>query len=1128
LLIAALSIGGILAASPPVSTQELFAPDQLHSFTVAGDEVFWKNSCGDDFSTPTSFLKGRSTTGAVGRVLFNPIECGLDRVMSHPIADASRIYWVAADGRLLALPRTAATADTPIEIARTGRPFTRWLDGAAVTQDTDFVYWNDDGTLWRAAKSGRGAMATLLAAVGDSASVNELRLARDGLLAFRRGTAVIFRDTADGSERIMALGATAYAIGGESLYWAGRRGSSYAIFTRDLSGGPITSLHVSLTPSRRVIHMAADGTAVYWYDQHTVRGRIRRLALATGAVEDLTPDIGIGSVGIVTDGAHVYWTDYNTGIFRVPTGTPPVSPPDGDIWITGLEITQGIQTLTGAAGVDNRLPLVGDKPTAVRVYAQSREDSNGPWNTVLARLEVDGAAPRATGPVTLSPEGSNRSALVDSFVIHLRPEETRPGTRSLRVTLFTFEDRDEAEAGNNVRELAVTFGPRLATTTHYLTYGNRDTGAACMGAAGDGVQSALTTAKTSFVRNTYPVATMPFVGLGTGIDLSFDNSDCDALGRAFDWAADMLARWYPEGGQKAAILKPETGLNGWCCSGEGGHLIAQTADDEALDPGTNIAHEMGHAWLGNAHSDDPAFTDYPHAGGGVGPQVGLRSRPLRVEPGVNADGDISRWDILAIPSPMWISPFTYCRLVDAISGGDTICPEPVRTALRRGPLRIASIDPSRLVLAFAEGSAQRTGDPYVPGDAGAGDTPRRPIRQGGNGQPHLAISSHGARYLLVGGRIERSGGRARFGAFEQLRSRSDLATPDRGSTYTVALVDGKGRELESFSFDPSPIDAVRGQTTAPDLHFRGYLPWRTSTAAVRLRRGPQTLAERTVSRRAPKIRLLAPEGGGVWQGRQRISWEDSDRDGDELTFSVWLSTDAGQTWRPVHSGLRQNQIDVDVDALPGAEAAYVRVLASDGVRTAEARTRRPLKIPGKSPTVSLYGPRGGSPPSAGQEILLEASAVDPEDGAIDHHAAFRWRDDSLVVLGTGRWIALTPASGEHEVTVEVTDGDGRVGRASITLRVAAADRIDAMSVKRIDLLDRDDCWTVIPESACVRYAARGASCRVQFVDDVAKPRPADVEAWEFRRDESFLTCGKLLHFFGGRPASKAPPLRPGE
>ena len=78
---------------------------------------------------------------------------------------------------------------------------------------------------------------------------------------------------------------------------------------------------------------------------------------------------------------------------------------------------------------------------------------------------------------------------------------------------------------------------------------------------------------------------------------------------------------------------------------------------------------------------------------------------------------------------------------------------------------------------------------------------------------------------------------------------------------------------------------------------------------------------------------------------------------------------------------------------------------------------------------------------------------------------------------------LLPSEVGVQIFAGLMDNDGQIGRSRISLRADGTDRIDALSVKRIDLLDRGDCWTVVAENACVRYTARRTSCRVLLVGD---------------------------------------------
>ena len=89
---------------------------------------------------------------------------------------------------------------------------------------------------------------------------------------------------------------------------------------------------------------------------------------------------------------------------------------------------------------------------------------------------------------------------------------------------------------------------------------------------------------------------------------------------------------------------------------------------------------------------------------------------------------------------------------------------------------------------------------------------------------------------------------------------------------------------------------------------------------------------------SPEIEIRRPEHGSVFCYEDvlrmldfvRLSWSGDDRDGDELEYDIWISTDSGETYELTNT-LRGNFHPSD---LYGAEEVYARVYVTDGRSTA--------------------------------------------------------------------------------------------------------------------------------------------------------------------------------------------------
>ncbi|HLY28313.1 MAG TPA: hypothetical protein VKQ72_18340, partial [Aggregatilineales bacterium] len=537
-LITTLGVLIVVQLSPSLAqSPEVFVSDRLEGFNVYNNTVYWFESCGDDFSAPTSYLKSKPSGdpgGTPGRTLYAPASCQGNRVSSANVAvDGTRVYWIGGDGHVLSLPLTATPSTAPTAIAQLTHSIGGFPSCCSLAVDSTYVYWQDATLIARAPKSG-GAPLTLTTGTG----FHNLSITSDGKLFVQSGTTLMMYSPS-GSIYVgqtVATNVTAYYIDSTSVYYATMSGTHFTVLSESLS---LTAPHTYLdgVTTLTVYNLLADSNYLYWYAKGPApaAGRIYRFPkVGVPNPESISADLLIGTQ-LGTDGHYLFWTDYNNAIYRLPVGAAVVAPPSGNISLTGLEITQGIQV------PGNLIPLVGNKTTVVRAYVQSREDTNGPWTNVGATLQVSGSTVVHSSPrITVSPTGSNHSTFTDSFYFVLSPEETAPGTRTLTVNVVPPSGRAEPDTSNNSLSATVTFGPARYLTVQGWTYANTNNGVVppgfdhagqrCVdvGSAPDGVFRPASDFELNrqWVENVYPVSQMYLnIVAGSGTQ-SFDNSDC--------------------------------------------------------------------------------------------------------------------------------------------------------------------------------------------------------------------------------------------------------------------------------------------------------------------------------------------------------------------------------------------------------------------------------------------------------------------------------------------------------------------------------------------------------------------------------------------------------------------------
>lgn len=806
----------------------------------------------------------------------------------------------------------------------------------------------------------------------------------------------------------VAGGVAAYALSSTRVYWGSNGTDGYSIVSKRRSD--LSDLRINFASSSgsglRLDNLDVDDTNLYWHEVQTSSGGpIYKMPVGGGSATPLTSFLTMGSP-LLSDGQYLFWTDYNA-IYRLAVN---VSSTPGNIWITGVEVTQGIQTYTDDnPGASNQIPLVGNKLTVVRVYVRSIEDSAGPWNDVTATLTVSGGGgvytPFNRYTITVSRSGSNRRTLDDSFAFVLNPSATAPGQRDLQIQIRSRSGRPENYLPDNEFTQRVTFGPARELQIYGFTYANTNNGSTCSGASPNGVTPPFRAFEPhrQFMENVYPVSTLNIVPLPGNPQRSFDNSDCQAYLRAHGWLGGMVSA-LPDANVRADLLMPEDTMAGWCCNGTSGHLVSRSGNStNYMGIGHTLSQEQGHATfpcpMCNCHTFDPCY-GYPYNYDTIGPQMGVKIRPgLEVRPGLNPDNSNATGDFMSYSPldrlPSWVSPFTYCSLLGVLSSNATVCPPGVQS---RAPAR-----------------------PPVSSRANA---PRQ-------------LNPRGlTTFLYVSGWVDATN-QVRFAPFEIVNSNQDLTTPSSGKRYQLALLDASEGTLASYWFNPSE-DHHPNDPSPPTL-FSAYLPFDPTTTQIVLRdynADAQVIASRRRSVHAPQVTFTTSFAGLTMKGKQTVGWTASDKDGDALSFGIDYSRDGGKTWIRINRELTGTSTVVNFNALPGSTSALLRVVATDGVNTSSAASDGTFTVAFKRPQVNLQGVKSGAVYNVNTRFLLQATAFDWGAGAITDPAAFTWQDSIDGDLGTGQWLVPALSPGTHTITLTVKGTEGRLRRRSLTVTIS--------------------------------------------------------------------------------------------
>lgn len=362
-------------------------------------------------------------------------------------------------------------------------------------------------------------------------------------------------------------------------------------------------------------------------------------------------------------------------------GNPPVAflpmlikPYDVDFVVSGLEITQSVQT------TNNTVPLVAGRSTVVRVFAQTVVGT--PANVAVSITAVRNAA--SLGTVTVGPQlvplSPSRADYASTFNVTL-PSDWTSGNVQLIATVDSTGLVPETSEGNNSLSANVVFNtvPTLDVKIVPITYTHTPNGQTYPGQIVDHI--------SDWIMRAYPIH---------DINISYRSPSYNFTGNLAGGSADWTALLYQvtdlwsleaaPGQVYYASIPISNGNSQWFFSGIAGiGWLGSWRTSVGLDLGANddsgilAGHEIGHN-MGRSHAPcgvsnpDPL---YPYADGSIG-EYGL-DIPFNA-----LLSPATYKDMMSYCSPEWVSNYTYQALYnDQVANGSIAPLEPTESLFVR-------------------------------------------------------------------------------------------------------------------------------------------------------------------------------------------------------------------------------------------------------------------------------------------------------------------------------------------------------------------------------------------------------------------------------------------------------------
>ena len=1061
------------SAAPPAGadhpTTGPYVPNTAVSLATDGSYVYYSSYDGCPGGEFPSTCRVRAMTAggehepAVHYQKWNLTDPG-DAIVSN-IAKAGRyFYWVNAAGRLVrsrdwANPHDGTTVATLRDPTAT----------AIVAADFSHVYWVENGSSGGRLYRSRGpGIAPELIAENPRRPLRQLAADGFGGVLYVTTRPVFLFCCADMLERVKRTpdGGTEVVRGdvqGVQAFTTDDRGSVYFVdrigrtarlreaWIEDLTRDTVLPVTIDPASLSGFGAMTARGGNLFFQPLYGGRGPILRVPARGGTPVPVTSS-SLGQIREWGAAGEFLFALANERVHRLPvSGAAEVQ-----LDIDGSRAPEVVQIIQNEA---HDVPMVAGKRTFVRVYGRLASAADGVSSLALnppallygtrdgVRLPGSPLRPIQVKPI---PAGEVDRTTMDTTFLFELPYEWRFGTVTLRSTTNEWRSVIERDHTNNAASRTVAFRTTTGVCLDMLPVLTHAGVSETVARPGTGSHFLRMRSLYPLVRM-YPIwrggpaRTIPVVGdhynMRDGDHKNMLmmnlNAELGHQGKPSQCRAeDRLIR---------TVLVPDSDRFG-LSSGIGPYIYALLGLGSSFpqnDPDGGVkglAHEIGHQH-GFAHvrcpTSGPRVPGSPHESWpypttchidstndhiGYDATSGLLVVPLD-SAGMPIANDFNSYG----PQVQWPSRYTFDKIFRQHAGGVSV---PPATAM------------SLVFVSDNPGAAAKVVAGYVDADG-------------------LARLAH----------VNTASGPP----LEELRKRlAEAAAPS--NRYAVRAYDAAGALLREEALTGAVGNEEGDGATFEFLHLLPDDPAISRIAVVDV----QTKAELTSmdgGEAAPEVSITSPEPGDIAGSNVTFAWSSSDPDGDEPAHMVRYSTDGGSSWQVLTSGLAGESLEIDLSGMPGSKAAFLEVVASDGVHSTAARVG-PFTVPAKQPTVTitssafevLDGSRGASMPQSGS-LTLFGSGYDAEDGSLDGEA-LRWTLSGPVkVARAGDELVLGELPpGSYAVVLEARDADGNVATAETRLDVLGK-QVAGAAPPRLDGACDDAGYLADADAILLRRAA---------------------------------------------------------
>ncbi len=293
------------------------------------------------------------------------------------------------------------------------------------------------------------------------------------------------------------------------------------------------------------------------------------------------------------------------------------------------------------------------------------------------------------------------------------------------------------------------------------------------------------------------------------------------------------------------------------------------------------------------------------------------------------------------------------------------------------------------------------------------------------------------RWFFVRGPVDFPNNTGSFLPFYAMDTTSGYIPPAPApGDYAIKLFDGLGNQLDEIPFAPTE-DAGESLGTGVATPSGSFIipilanAYPAAIQRVELWREAALLALRAASSNPPAFTtpLFVTETSNSFL----LEWSAV----NAANYVIQFTPDGGATWQSLVMDWPEPQFAVDPEYLAATTNGFFRIIASDGFDSAELISTLPVTISNHAPGLILNAPGGGDFFISDEQVFLDASASDLEDGPLEG-ASIQWYSSLNGPLGAGSVLnfeATALTEGTHLITIQATDSLGLTSSATVQIHV---------------------------------------------------------------------------------------------